>query len=828
MPPINPDLELAGEFVRNTGCTIFLTGKAGTGKTTFLRSMRRESPKRMVVTAPTGVAAINAGGVTLHSFFQLPFGPFVPGSETSRSHYRFSRDKIDMIKSLDLLVIDEISMVRADLLDGVDSVLRRFRRSDMPFGGVQLLMIGDLYQLPPVVREEDWQLLKGYYASPYFFSSTALARTDMVTIELRHIYRQSDHQFIDLLNRVRNGRMDAAALAALNARHIADFDPEKKEGTITLTTHNRKADRINASRLDALPKKTRRFNAQIEGEFPEHAYPTADELELKPGAQVMFVRNDLSPEKRYFNGKIGTVTRFVGSDIHVRCPDDEETIVVEPVSWENIDYSLNRETMEITETKIGTFTQHPLRLAWAITIHKSQGLTFDNAVIDAQAAFAHGQVYVALSRCRSIEGMVLSSPLTAAAIRTDAAVRQFSQTSRRQQPSTQMLTTAKHGYQRKLLMDCFNFSRLRGLLRSILFIVSGNPNTIQVFGVEDIGEVQQNAEKHIFTVGDKFMHQLEGLFSDAALPAEDPAVLNRLARASDYFQEKMATLLIGPIRTLQVETDNAVLRKKVNNLLKGLWEELAASRAGIASCADGFSPSAYFRAVSAGRINATTKTQPSAGPTFTESDITHAEFFQTLKDWRSRTAKTEGRARYQVMHQKTLIQIAVHLPDSMTELKRIKGIGDRLAERYGEELIAMAGAYRKDNQIDTVVLPTPSPQAEKPARPEKTPKINTKQISLNLFEKGLTVQQIAEKRGLVVSTIEVHMAHWVSVGKVAVDALLPADKLERILKKMERDPDRPFSAIKQVLGETISYGEIKMVHAHLNRLRNEPHGCIKK
>jgi ATP-dependent exoDNAse (exonuclease V) alpha subunit len=274
----------------------------------------------LVVTAPTGVAAINAGGVTLHSFFQLPFGPFVPGSQTTRQPYRFSREKIGIIKSLDLLVIDEISMVRADLLDGVDSVLRRYRRNNLPFGGVQLLMIGDLFQLPPVVKEDEWRLLRQTYASPYFFCSTALGKTDMVTIALQKIYRQADNHFIDLLNRVRGNRLDRSSLKELNTRHIADFTPAVSDGYITLGTHNRIADTINHSRLAALPQKSHTFQAEIEGDFPEYAYPTAASLDLKTGAQVMFVRNDASPEKRYFNGKIGTITRFTGTDIRIACP----------------------------------------------------------------------------------------------------------------------------------------------------------------------------------------------------------------------------------------------------------------------------------------------------------------------------------------------------------------------------------------------------------------------------------------------------------------------------------------------------------------------------
>jgi hypothetical protein len=815
MDTTNPELELAGAFVQDTGCHLFLTGRAGTGKTTFLHTLKAESPKRIVVTAPTGVAAINAGGVTLHSFFQLPFGPFVPGSKASHSHYRFSRDKIDTIRSLDLLVIDEISMVRADLLDGVDSVLRRFRRNNLPFGGVQLLLIGDLYQLPPVVKEEEWRLLKGRYATPYFFSSTALERTEMVTIELRYVYRQVERRFIDLLNRIRDGQMDAAALQALNARHIRGFEPGGEDGVITLTTHNRKADRINRTRLEALPEKARTFDAQIEGEFPEHAYPTAAGLELKPGAQVMFVRNDLSPEKRYFNGKIGTVTRFTGSDIHVRCPDDAQTIAVEPVSWENIDYSLDRETMEITATKVGAFTQYPLRLAWGITIHKSQGLTFDRAVIDAQAAFAHGQVYVALSRCRTLAGMVLSTPLTATAIRTDVVVRRFSETGRQNPPTEHTLHAARHRYQRQLLNECFDFKRLRGLLRRTLSLIPGNLDSVQVRGGDDLGAVQRLAEAEVFSVGDRFLRQLNGLFSDAVLPGEDPAVLGRIAKASAYFQKKMTAVLADPVNRLEIETDNAALRKKVNNLLKRLREELAVRREGIACCEEGFSPPAYLRALSSGRIAATVKKKPPPAATYSESDIAHTEFLQTLKAWRSSKAQVEGRARYQVMHQKTLIQIAAHLPDTLPELKRVRGIGDRLLARYGEELVAMVRGYRREQGVDKVVLPAPAPEAAKPPEPASSPNVDTRQATLDLFEKGLAIGRIAEERGLARSTIEGHLAHWVTAGKVAIDALVPPAKCERILERLKRMKAEPLAAVKQSLGDDISYGDIRLVQAHL-------------
>ena len=359
----------------------------------------------MVVVAPTGVAAINAGGVTIHSFFQMSFGPQIPVAPDQQRQIavpadgnvaagikRFSREKINIMRSLDLLVIDEISMVRADILDGIDEVLRRYKNRFKPFGGVQLLMIGDLQQLAPVVKEDDWAILKPHYDTCFFFSSHALKRSKFMGIELNHIFRQSDQRFIDLLNNVRENRMDTATLQELNRRHIPGFNPEEKEGYITLTTHNYQSQQINDSKLGQLVNKSYRFKAEVQGDFPEYSYPTDPELELKVGAQVMFVKNDISAEKRFYNGKIGKIANIDEETIEVQCPGDYLPIDVEKAEWQNAKYTLNETSQEIDEEVVGTFTQFPLKLAWAITIHKSQGLTFEKAIIDARASFAHGQV----------------------------------------------------------------------------------------------------------------------------------------------------------------------------------------------------------------------------------------------------------------------------------------------------------------------------------------------------------------------------------------------------------------------------------------------------
>jgi hypothetical protein len=707
MEEINPELRLAEEFVRDTGCHIFLTGQAGTGKTTFLQAMKKTSGKRLIVTAPTGVAAINAGGVTLHSFFQLPFGPFLAEAADPRRH-RFTSQKIHIIRALDLLVVDEISMVRADLLDGVDRVLRRYRRSDRPFGGVQLLLIGDLHQLAPVVKEQEWQLLQGTYPNPYFFSSTALQQSELVTIELQRIYRQADQHFINLLNRVRNNQVDQTTLASLNQRYRPQLTEADRAGTITLCSHNTNAEGINSARLQQLAGPVSHFQATVEGEFPPPAFPTGSTLALKPGAQVMFVRNDPSPEKRYFNGRIGRVTAIGGETILVRCAGDEEEIRVEPAIWENTEYQLNPESMEMEEKEIGSFRQYPLKLAWAITIHKSQGLTFDRVVIDAQAAFAPGQVYVALSRCRSLEGILLSSPLSARAIHSDPSIRAFE--AGRHLPGPAQLAMAKLSYQQGLILDCFDFQRLRALLGRLQYLVRSSSGLLDLRGETNLAGVQEQTETEICQVGENFQKQLQRLFPEGNLPGSDPAVLARLAKASAYFEEKLATGLGRYLQGVAVESDNRELHKKANAVLKLLQQELAEKLAGVRSCASGFSPQRYHLAQATAllAIPAAGKTPSARAPVASETDINHPELYQELKSWRARTAANEKIAAFQVLHQKTLIQIAANLPTTRACLLKIRGIGPRLADRYGEELLAMVEEHRQRHGVAVLNPATPA------------------------------------------------------------------------------------------------------------------------
>jgi hypothetical protein len=817
----NPELAFALELVEHTGHHVFLTGKAGTGKTTFLKNLRKHTAKRMVVTAPTGVAAINAGGVTLHSFFQLPFGPNIPGGggygQGRDNRFRFSRKKIQIMKSLDLLVIDEISMVRADVLDAVDGVLRHHRRNNSPFGGVQLLMIGDLYQLSPVARPEEWDLLRSYYDSVYFFSSRALAGVDLFTIELKRIYRQSDDRFIDLLNRVRDNRLEAVHMAELNRMVVENFSPEDKDGYITLTTHNRTADAINKDRLDRLAGKAFQLTAEIEGEFPEQNYPTFETLVLKAGAQVMFLRNDASFERRYYNGMIGSVVGISSDTVRIRCPEEIDDIEVEKASWENITYTLNEETRDIEENIIGAFKQFPLRLAWAVTIHKSQGLTFEKAVIDSQAAFAHGQVYVALSRCKTLGGMVLRSPVPVRGLGTDASVARFMAEVRDNPPTAGRLLAAKREYQEKLLVACFDFQTLNHRLNSLVRNVRTHGRVLKVNGGGDLNDLVFRAGEEIIVVGEKFKNQLRGRFSGHVLPEADDYIKERAVKASVWFQEKIASVFDDLLHHMTVETDNRDIGKTIHLALNDLRREIMVKRAAVQSCEKGFSPQKYLRAVSRADVDAEAALaiKPAKGPVpeYTESDIENPVLFQQLKDWRNRKAKEKGVPAYQVLHQRVLIQIAVCLPDTVHALKKIKGLGDKTVGEYGADLVSLVAAYREKHGIEKVNLPEPRSAALEP-KDKKGPAPDTRQVTFTMFRDGMDLPRIARERGLALSTVESHLCPFVESGELDVEKLLSPEKLRLIEQAITETGGNSSKAVKEILGDGVSYGEIRMVVAH--------------
>ena len=710
----NPQLDLAWKFLEQTGANIFLTGRAGTGKTTFLRELRQRSPKRMIVVAPTGVAAINAGGVTVHSFFQLPFGPYIPAmqqGEGGRLKMNFNREKIAIIRSLDLLVIDEISMVRADMLDAVNDVLQRYRDRSKPFGGVQLLMIGDLQQLAPVVKPQEWELIRDHYASPYFFDSRALRSTTYITLELRHIYRQSDGGFIDILNRVRDNAVDPDTLAKLNSRYIAGFEPDDEAGYITLTSHNDTARAINERKLRSLDAPSFTFSCQVEGNFPEYLYPNDSELTLKKGAQVMFVKNDVSGQHRYFNGKIGRVTAIGESKIEVTLDDAAEPVDVGIDEWTNVKYTIDPQTQEITEAVEGVFRQFPLKPAWAITIHKSQGLTFERAIIDAAESFSHGQVYVALSRCRSFEGLVLRTPLQGRSIIDDATIRAFNKNLEENQPDETVLSAQRRQYYRSLLFDMFDFVPLRIRLLVVRKVLGEHLGGLYPKLTEAWNDMLDRFAAEIVAVSERFQTQLDDILASAPDAERNPRLTERITKAQAYFLARCRELVEPVVEQSDVVVDNKEVRKQLTGALKKLREVLAVKLAVLGmDNSGGFTIHNYLDTRAKATLDEP-KAKPAKGAKGSKrekteeeehsGDVENAGLFALLRVWRRETAAREHVPVYVVMHQAALLAVCRALPRSGRELSGIKGIGKVFVAKYGEEVLAIVRDWAATENINS-------------------------------------------------------------------------------------------------------------------------------
>ena len=813
----NDQLRLAFDFVQYTGKHIFLTGKAGTGKTTFLHQLKSISPKRMVVVAPTGVAAINAGGVTIHSFFQMPFGPYLPSENSGSSGFsmnvqRFNREKIAIIKSLDLLVIDEISMVRADLLDGIDDVLRRFKDRNQPFGGVQLLMIGDLQQLAPVIKEDEWALLRPHYDTVFFFSSKALKKTDYVSIELTHIFRQQDETFIRLLNKVRNNNIDQHVLAELNQRYKPDFTSTSGDGYITLTTHNYQAHEINDSQLSRLSTKVRKFTAEVTGDFPEFSYPTDFELILKTGAQVMFVKNDISRDKLYYNGKIGKIVKIDEDVIWVKCPGDSEDIGAAKVEWKNTKYAIDEETKEIKETVIGTFTQVPLKLAWAITIHKSQGLTFEKAIIDAKAAFAHGQVYVALSRCKTLEGLVLSTPIGSSAIKNDAQVTTFNREVEQNQPGEELLKDAKFSYQISLLNELFDFHLINRRVYYCVRLMSEHHESLQP-SLQGIFEKMGAAIKSdLADVSDKFKVQLQQMTANHQNVEGNSPLQERIRKASVYFLEKLVVDVYDNLKVTVIETDNKTVRKSLTDAVDKLGDDVSMKKACLKGCTEGFSIKKYLE------VRAKAAIEPSElkmkdKPAFLLPDekIVHPELYKLLKDWRYRKADELKVEIYMVLPQKTMIELVNLVPVTTAGLKKVKGMGPKKISQFGKEILNMIVEYRIKSKIGV-----PEKQEENEAEIYKrVSKPESQSISLEMFKSGKTMSEVAKIRGFAYTTIESHLAYYVETGDLGIDQLVDAEKTALISEWFIRNKTLSTGAAKAELGDVVTYSELRFVLKHL-------------
>ena len=561
--------ELAYHYVQHTNRCIFLTGKAGTGKTTFLRRLKEECPKQMAVVAPTGVAAINAEGVTIHSLFQLPPQLFLPTDEARRQLFaemQMRANKQRVLRNLELLVIDEVSMVRADLLDTIDTVLRHFKhRPTIPFGGVQLVVIGDLFQLSPVVREEEWRLLQPFYDGPYFFQARVFRELKPIYIEFEHVYRQTNLEFLSILNEVRNNALTPQSFAILNSRvkslgtEVLGSLGENSKQAITLSTHNSKVDAINRREMEALKGKEYTYKAKITDTFPESMYPIDEQLTLKVGARVMFIKNDSSTDKLYYNGKLGVVASLSKQAINVLCDDGTEVNVHNEV-WENIRYNADSGSDLVQTEIVGTFTHYPLRLAWAITIHKAQGLTFDQLIIDAEDAFAAGQVYVALSRCRSLEGLTLLTPIPTRALTNAREVLQFTDNQESIQAIKQNLQPAQKEYLTTLLCALFDFKEHTEQLYA-LQRMANNMTSLQTPPSDFIADlITPLLDLH--GVGERFQQQIRQLMYHDQLEK----LQERLQAACQYYAPKIYELLKAmsdcPLRSNN-QSDSAQLKQAI-------------------------------------------------------------------------------------------------------------------------------------------------------------------------------------------------------------------------------------------------------------------------
>lgn len=821
----NDKIEILNRFVHYTDMHIFLTGKAGTGKTTFLKNLAEHTFKRMVIVAPTGVAAINAGGVTVHSFFQLSFGPQIPddvefeyetyfaqtGNEKSYfpnnavKYNKFNRTKIKIIRSLDLLVIDEISMMRADLLDAVDAVLRKIRHNEKAFGGVQLLMIGDIQQLAPVAKQEEWNLLQPYYKSVYFFDSHVLQKTPYICINLEHIYRQDDKVFIDILNQVRNNCLDFNTLEILNSRCHPDFEPDDKDGYITLTTHNYQADEINDVKLKALKSETLIFKANIEGVFPENSYPTKESLELKIGAQVMFVKNDPSPEKMYYNGKIGKIVAYnKDRGISVQC--DDNIIEVTCVKWQNFEYSINPETKEIEEKEIGSFTQIPLKTAWAITIHKSQGLTFNKVILHTEMAFAHGQIYVALSRCTSLAGLVLKSKMSRSCLFNDRIINDFVSKMPSREPDEEKLVREEQKYLYSMILELFSFNNIKNQMYRLLRIIETNEN---IFGSEITAKVKQEFKHFEETVMDvtlKFARQIEFLFKQNPLIDSNLQLQERIRKASVYFFDRLNDVEnLGEIIT---ETDNKTVNESVKDILDLLMEHLYVKTACLDMCKNGFDIKKYLEVKNKKIVEAqdVKKKRKLKEKQVKEKDVA---LMKALMSWRERKADALNVKENQVIPKSVLINIVEKKPVTIKELKVISKFGVTRIKRFGADIINIILKFQGFEQQEF---------DDEESRQEMNLS-NSVLKTKELLEEGLSIDEIMERRNMARSTIEGHIIDIIKNGCYDSRDLVSPEHRDTIREYFTEINDSSLSAAKDVLGEEYSYFELKVVIAEMKKER---------
>ncbi|MBS7255228.1 helix-turn-helix domain-containing protein [Flavobacterium branchiicola] len=747
------------QFINQTQKSIFLTGKAGTGKTTLLREIIATTHKSTVVVAPTGIAALNAGGVTIHSMFQLPFSAFIPtyqessqftetvkfeNKESLRRHFKMNNVKRNVIRSMELLIIDEVSMLRADLLDAIDFMMQTVRRSTQPFGGVQVLFIGDLLQLPPVIRDEEWRTLRNYYKGKFFFHSHVMQQNPPLYIELSKIYRQSDDVFISVLNNLRNNQITKEDVQVLNQYVKPDFDLKLNPGFITLTTHNAKADAINEQAINDLSGNEYAFQPFVVGDFPEKIFPVEENLKLKVGAQVMFVKNDLSFEKRYFNGKMGVIKSLSPEEIFVHFPEENKTIEVEKYEWKNIRYKVNEQTKEIEEEVLGTFAHYPLKLAWAITVHKSQGLTFEKAALDVSQVFLPGQAYVALSRLTSLNGLILLSPIQMNGLSNDQDVMDYALNKATEEVLKNSLHFETKNFIHNYLVNSFNWTDLAQEWRNHRFSYNENAT-----GSEK-GKHAVWAHKRLEIIdglvdpSQKFIQQLNKIFSKEAVDLY--FVQERVEAAYDYFFKPMDKL-VSDLLSKMAEIQKF---KKV----KEFYEEL-----------------------------------------------TFLDDIQT-------------KAVLRLMKAKLLIEIVV----SHETICKEKLTSPAIKNYKTDKVSKIREEHKMTNtdifQVDEPVTRYTAKKVDKTA--QKGPKKTTVEETHDLWLEKNSVEDIARIRKLTVQTVEMHLIKLIQARKVDIAEVLPDDKILALRDAFEFYQEESLNGLKEKHGDEFTWDELKMFKASIN------------
>ena len=762
--------ELAAKCINQTNKPVFLTGKAGTGKTTFLRKIIEHTHKNAIIVAPTGIAAINAGGVTIHSQFGVPFGCFIPDSSykientttkintpyTMVKHLNMRDQKRKLLQELELLIIDEVSMLRADLLDTIDFVLKSIRRQQhKPFGGVQVLFIGDLMQLPPVVKEEEWNVLRNYYSSIYFFDAQVLRNEKPVYIELDKIYRQSDNTFIDLLNNLRNNKVTQANIDLLNTHYKPNFDVTSALNTITLTTHNNKADTLNRSALQELKGKSYFFSATIDGEFNEYAYPVDAYLELKLGTQIMFIKNDVSGKQQYFNGKIGVVSSLTDKEIEIDFKDGTKPFALENYQWKNIKYELNPVTNEIDETEIGTFIQYPIKLAWAITVHKSQGLTFEKAILDINRAFAPGQVYVALSRLKSLDGLVLTAPIQFNAISQDKTLVDYADNKPKNEEVKQLIDQETILFLKGYTLKAYDFVWLYTCLRNHeasynMAENKSNKQKHQVWAKELIEKFEP-----LKVNADKFSNQLMQIFESRA---EDylQTVSTRHVAAKNYFYPVLKELS----KSILVHIELLKEEKQIKSYLEELLE------------LEGL---LYKHLLLLDKVS-----------TVIDNVLNNVEF------------------------NKQQLKFNANQNERLELVRQTIAITEKAAFEERKEKKSATKKVKKESSASS------DTKKIKPAKPD------TKDLSFTLYKEGKTIFEIAEARGFAITTIEGHLAHYVSLGMIPVSQFVDKEKFDVIIEASKKiEGENKLTPLKLELGDGYSYSEIRFTLATQKHLKKD-------